>query len=112
MNHRFPLSAVAAAALVLAAGNARAEDLEFTLTNATSGTIVMFHTSPVGVDEWEEDVLGDQVLGAGESATVVIADGRDVCEYDMRFEFAEEDGLETLEDSQDLCELGAYTVEE
>jgi hypothetical protein len=100
------------AAAVLAASTASAEDLEFTLTNATSGTIVYFHTSPVGVDEWEEDVLGDQVLGPGESGTVTIADGRDVCEYDMRFEFAEEDGLETLEDTADLCALGSYTVEE
>jgi hypothetical protein len=106
------LRATAFAAALLFASAAHAEDLQFTLTNATGGTIVMFHASPVGVDEWEDDILGEQVLGPGESATVTIADGRDVCEYDMRFDFADEDGLEPLEDTQDLCALGSYTVEE
>lgn len=101
--------------LALAAGlfalPALAEDLTFTLTNGTSEVLTHFHTSPVGTDTWEEDVFGDDVLAPGESIEITIADGRDVCEYDMRFGFEGSDKLDTTVDTQDLCELGAYTLE-
>lgn len=112
MKQSLPFLAAAFAGLIAFAPAAQAEDLEFTLTNDTSAVIMFFHASPTGVDEWEDDVLGSEVIGPGESVSVTIADGRDVCEYDMRFEFDEESGLEVLEDTQDLCALGAYTVEE
>lgn len=91
---------------------ALAEDLVFTLTNGTSQVLTHFYTSPVGVDEWEEDVFGTDVLAPGESVDITIADGRTVCEYDMRFEFGGSDTLETTVDTQDLCALGAYEITE
>ena len=112
MKHSVPYLAAAFAGLLAFAPAAQAEDLDFELTNDTSAVITYFHASPTGVDEWEEDILGSEVIGPGESVTVTIADGRDVCEYDMRFEFDDESGLEVLTDTQDLCALGAYTVEE
>lgn len=42
---------------------------------------------------------------------IVIADGRKVCTYDMKFEFQGND-LTTTTDTQNLCELGEYTIEE
>lgn len=106
------LTTVATAGALLLSAPAHAEDLHFELTNDTSAVITYFHASPTGVDEWEEDILGSQVLGPGETVRVTIADGREVCEYDMRFEFDEDSGLGVFEDTQDLCELGSYTVEE
>ena len=97
---------------ILGGQTALAEDLVFTLTNATSGTLTYFHASPANVDDWEDDILGDQVVASGDSIEITIADGRDVCKYDMRFEFDEESELEITEDTQNLCELGSYTVEE
>jgi hypothetical protein len=91
---------------------AQAEDLVFTLKNDTHSTLTRFYTSPVGVDEWEDDVFGEQVLEPGETIELTIADGRDVCEYDMRFEFEEGSNLETTEAKQDLCQLAAYTIHE
>ena len=70
------------------------------------------YTSPVGVNDWEDDVFGKDVLEPGESIDITIADGRSVCKYDMRFEFSEDSNLDTTEDTQDLCELGAYTIHE
>ena len=99
------------AGLGLLAGGAHAEDLVFTLTNHTDATIVRFYTSPTGVNNWEEDVLGDDVLGPGESVDITIADGRTVCDYDMRFEFDEDDNLKPAEDTANLCETGSYTLE-
>jgi hypothetical protein len=92
------------------AGSVAAEDLDFELTNATSGVITEFYASPADVDEWEEDILGADVLGAGESVSITIADGRTQCEYDMKFVF--DDGSETTVDAEDLCETGSFTITE
>lgn len=98
-------------ALFAVAGSAHAEDLVFTLKNGTDSVLNNFHTSPAGVDSWEEDVFGDQVLEPGESIKITIADGRSVCTYDMKFEFQGDD-LDTTTDTQNLCELGEYTITE
>lgn len=103
--------AVLAAALSLTAGAAQAEDLVFTLKNGTNSVLNNFYASPVGVEAWEDDIFGRQALGPGESMEITIADGRTVCEYDMRFEFQGDD-LDTTTDTQNLCELGEYTIHE
>ncbi len=107
------LTAVAALTVIFAsAGSSHAEDLVFTLINSTNSTLERFYTSPTGVDQWEEDVFGKGVLEPGESIEITIADGRTVCEYDMRFEFSEDSDLDTTEDTQDLCQLGSYEIHE
>ena len=88
---------------------AQAEDLTFTLKNNTGTTLTRFYSSPTGTNNWEEDVFGEQVLAPGESMDITIADGRTVCDYDMRFEFEDDT---TTEDEQNLCELGSYTLHE
>lgn len=90
---------------------AQAEDLVFTLKNGTSSVLTNFYASPVGVDKWEDDIFGRQALGPDQAMEITIADGRDVCKYDMRFEFQGDD-LDVTTDTQDLCELGEYTIEE
>ena len=112
MTSRMTARSLIIAALALVAAPAAAEDLTFTLINGTSATMTRFYTSPVGVDQWEEDVFGQDVLGPGESIQITIADGRTVCNYDMRFDFEEGSGLDTTTDSQNLCELGTYTIHE
>ncbi|PZU88821.1 MAG: hypothetical protein DI528_03790 [Shinella sp.] len=104
---------VASATMFLASVSvSHAEDLVFTLKNGTSAVLTNFYTSPVGVNEWEDDVFGSQVLNPGESMQITIADGRDVCKYDMRFEFDPGANLDTTTDTQDLCEMGSYTIHE
>ena len=97
---------VLAALATLVATPALAEDLVFTLVNDSSHTIVEMYVSPVGEDQWGENIL----LGAvdpGVSGNVTIADGLEVCDYDLRYVSAE--GGEA-EDTQNLCELGTYTL--
>lgn len=102
----------ALAVFVCTSAMAQTDDLTFTLKNGTKSVLTRFYTSPVGVNEWEDDVFGEQVLEPGESIDITIADGRTVCRYDMRFEFEEGSGLDTAEDRQDLCKLGSYTIHE
>jgi hypothetical protein len=108
----FKTAIVTVALCAAAATPSLAEDLVFTLTNGTNSTLTHFFTSPVGVNSWEGDVFGDQTLEPGDSIEITIADGREVCKYDMRFEFEGSADLTTTTDTQDLCELGEYTIEE
>lgn len=109
MSIKFKL--IVAAAIAMSSGAALAGDVVFTLKNGTKSVVNNFHASPVGVDSWEDDIFGRDALAPGESMKITIADGRRVCNYDMRFEFQGDD-LETLEDQQNLCELGEYTITE
>ena len=102
------LLAGAAIAAAISVAPAYAEDLAFMLDNQSSGAIQEFYASPVGVDDWEEDILGTDILGAGDASRITIADGRDVCEYDLKIVF--DDASEMEERSINLCDTGSYTV--
>ena len=95
-----------AALATLIATPTLAEDLVFTLVNDSSHTIVEMYVSEVGAAQWGENILLVAVE-PGVSGNVTIADGLDVCEYDLRYVSAE--GGEA-EDTQNLCELGTYTL--
>ena len=99
---RFAFAALA----TLMATPALAEDLVFTLVNDSSHTITEMYVSPVGVDQWGENILFGAVE-PGVSGDVTIADGLDVCDYDLRFVSAE--GGEA-EQSQNLCDMAIFTV--
>ncbi|MEQ8432949.1 MAG: hypothetical protein RIA71_01800 [Oceanicaulis sp.] len=98
------------AASCLAAGSAHAEDVVYTLHNKTSYVVTEFYTGPANEDEWGYDLLGTEVLDAGESALVTIADGSDQCVYDLRIVFEDGDVVEDY--GVDICELAEYTLTE
>ncbi|MBI1417001.1 MAG: hypothetical protein GC146_07255 [Limimaricola sp.] len=90
------------------AGPLAAEDLQWTLINNTDTAVVEFYTSPTTTNDWQSDVLSNDVLEPGATATVTIADGETVCDYDLKFVF--KDGS-TLEDTVNMCEMGSYTLQ-
>jgi hypothetical protein len=97
----------ALAALALAPSAALAQDLVFKLENKSNFVVTELYASPNNVKSWEEDILGTDVLGSGESVDVTIADGRRACEYDLKIVF--DDG-DSIEDTTNLCDTGTYTV--
>lgn len=108
MSRNIIAAGLAALTLIALPAAAQAEDLTFTLTNSSSYNIANFYTSPANVDDWQEDVLGEDIMEAGTQASVTIADGSDECVYDMKFVF--EDGSEFVREEIDLCSLGEYTL--
>ncbi len=102
-------TAFVAAVAAFAATPAFCEDLVFNLVNDSSQTIVEMYVSPVGEEEWGDNILTVEGVESGVSGEVTIADGLDVCDYDMRLVTAE--GGE-LTQTQNLCELGTFTVTE
>jgi hypothetical protein len=102
------LLAAAALAAFSAAAPAHAEDLIFMLDNQSSTPVHEFYASPANVDNWEEDILGQDILEAGNFARITIRDGRATCTYDLKIIFS--DGEEMEERAINLCETGSYTV--
>ena len=101
-------SLVLLSALAIGANAYATEDLIFTLHNESSYVVVEVYASPNDVEDWEEDILGQDVLGSEESVRITIADAREQCEYDLRFVFEDGDVLERP--SVDLCETNSYTL--
>ena len=94
------------AAALAAASPAMAEDLVFTLINNSSVSITEMYVSKHSADTWEENIL-DGSVDAGTQSEITIADGESTCDYDMRFVV---DNDATVEVTQNLCELGTYTL--
>ncbi|PWR23848.1 hypothetical protein [Zavarzinia compransoris] len=101
---------IVVACTAFASGTALAEDLAFTLKNATGVAVTEFYLSPSNVNNWEENLLGNDTLSAGDSIQVTVADGRATCVYDIKTVF--KDGSNVDDRAINLCELGSYTVHE
>jgi hypothetical protein len=98
-----------AALTVMVATPVMAEDLVFTLANNSSHSITEMYVSPVGEDLWGENILTVDAVEPGVSGEVTIADGLDVCDYDLRF--VTDAGLEATQE-QNLCDTAVFTVED
>jgi len=103
-------AAVIGGLMIFATPATAADELEFTLTNATSVSATEFYVSPVNVDDWEDNLLEGKYLPAGNEVTVTIGDGRRTCTYDLKTVF--EDGRTAENNGVDLCQTGKYTVHE
>lgn len=103
-------ASVGLAALGLLTLPVQAATLTFTIENKTGSVVEGFYASPVGTTDWEEDLLGDEVLMQGEKRQISFEDSRDVCKYDLLFKFAADASLEDVKDTKNLCELSTYTV--
>ena len=98
---------IAALLAAIVATPALAEDLVFTLTNDSSHTIVEMYVSPVEQEDWGENILTVPEVAPGVSGDVTIADGLDVCDYDIRLVSAEGGDSQV---TQNLCEMTTLTV--
>ncbi|MGB8814495.1 MAG: hypothetical protein WCC57_15050 [Paracoccaceae bacterium] len=103
-RYRLVFAALVGAAV---AAPVMAADLSFTLANNSGADLTEFYASPVGVADWQENILDGQTLPAGSSGQVAISDSGDVCDWDLRMVFADGD---VLEESGNLCETGSYTI--
>jgi len=77
------------------------------IQNNTGRTIWRFYGSPVNVNSWEEDILGADILPAGRSVNVNFADGRRICNYDMRAEF--QDGTAIVKNNINVCRVSTVS---
>ncbi|AGT08480.1 hypothetical protein [Paracoccus aminophilus] len=96
-----------AACLFVSAANA--ENRVITFTNNTQTSVEALYGSTVEVDSWQEDLLGDTTLAAGEAIDVDFDDGSGDCRFDFKALFSDHtDGY--LKDV-DVCEVGTISIE-
>lgn len=92
---------------LLTAGAAAAMDRHVIIVNNTSTTMNEFYAASVGVDNWQEDILGKDVLEPGDQVKVNVDDGTGYCKYDFRAVF--DDGSEAVKKAVNVCNVGKFT---
>jgi hypothetical protein len=82
------LAILAAAALVAVPGGASAapdgKNRKVTVENLSSQTVRELYASPITAKTWEEDLLGQRTLTAGQSISANIDNGTTECYYDLK----------------------------
>jgi hypothetical protein len=104
--NRIVLTGFAAVALALAAENAEAFDRRVRIVNDSHFNIVGFFGTNVGLRDWQESLLGDDILPAGSSVVLNFEDGSGYCRFRFRAVF--DDGVELQRESVNVCEVGTY----
>jgi hypothetical protein len=100
------LVAAALAVLISATGTASALDRKVRISNSSDYDIVEFYASNTGRNNWEEDILGADILPSGSSVMVNIDDGSGYCRFDFKAVF--EDGDEAISSNNNVCELSEF----
>ncbi len=98
------ISALLVLALALPAS---ALDRRVRIINNTGYTMVEFYGSNQGTDDWEEDILGANVLPSGSSVMINFDDGTGYCIFDFKAVF--EDGDVLTDFGNNVCELATFT---
>lgn len=103
-NFRSFVAAGAVLAATATAALAQSEAIRF--QNNTSYTILRLYASPVTNDNWENDILGANVLNPGQFLDVTFQNVYE-CNYDLLIQF--EDGVE-MTDVVNICQIGQYNI--
>jgi hypothetical protein len=92
------LALAAAAALIALSGSASAapdgKNRKVTVENLSSQTVRELYASPITAKTWEEDLLGQKTLIAGQSISANIDNGTNECYYDLKAVLANGKALE------------------
>ncbi|MDI1282301.1 hypothetical protein [Brevundimonas sp.] len=103
----FMAAAVSAVALgSMAFQSDDGQDRHVRVTNATGVTMTHFWASSAGEEDWQEDILGADVLPNGAAVRINIDDGSGACVYDFRARFADGDVLERYRIN--VCRVSEY----
>ena len=74
--------------------------------NTTGWTMLRFYASNVRTSDWEEDILGDDVLENNASIIMNIDDGTGACLFDFKAEFT--NGQSLIRNNINVCEIADY----
>jgi hypothetical protein len=96
--------------LVVPGGAAFAEGKQdFTLVNQTGYRIDKVYVSPTASNDWEEDVLGRDVLDDGESVDITFHRDTPGCKWDLKVVYADDDSS-AVWSGFDICTITKITI--
>lgn len=102
----------AAVALVAASGVAGAstdrKSRLLTVENASSVALHYFYASTASSSAWGEDLLGNEVIAAGQSLAIDLDTGTNECLYDLKAVMA--NGRSVNRSNVDVCTVGKWTI--
>lgn len=101
-------AAIVGSALGIFAGGAFAGDQDFTLVNKTGVEINSVYVSPHGSDDWEEDILGQDTLGDGETVDITFSRKEKAAKWDLRVEDSKGNPIEW--ENLNLKEISTLTI--
>jgi hypothetical protein len=102
------MRALSALAFLLAAAPVFAGDQDFTLVNKTGYEISEVYVSPSKSDDWEEDVLGQDVLANGEQVDITFSRKEKTCSWDLKVTYS--DQTSAVWDAFNLCEVSKIRI--
>ena len=108
MLTRFAAAAAAALMLAAPAGVLAQAKQAFTLHNKTGYTIEQVYVSPTTTDDWEEDILGSDVLNNGQRVEIDFERSEKSCVWDLKVVY--DDGEEAEWDGFNLCEVSIVAI--
>jgi hypothetical protein len=101
--------AAAAALMVLTPTLASAAPQDFELTNATGYDLKNLYISPTTTNDWQDDVLGEDVLGNGQAVKIHFPGGRaETCEWDLKVTYSDDSSHEWT--NVNLCTISSLTI--
>ncbi len=103
------VSAVIATSFLLGATIAHAQSKQdFRLTNKTGYTIDKVFVAPSKSKDWEDDVLGKDVLANGDWVNITFPKKNQVCSYDVKVVYDDATPAEWY--NFNLCEISKITI--
>jgi len=102
----FALAALAIAFVSPAHAQAKQD---FTLVNKTGYELNKVFVSPSKSDDWQEDVLGRDVLGKGESVNIKFHRSTQTCKWDLKVVYTIDNSSAVWSDIN-LCDVDKITI--
>jgi hypothetical protein len=102
----FCLGALLVAAVPAAAAEAKQD---FVVVNKTGYDIKELYVSPSKSDDWQEDVLGEDLLSDGDSWNIKFTRATRTCKWDLKVVYSGDDST-AVWNNIDLCAIARVTI--
>ena len=99
---------IALAAVITLATPAMAGKQDFSIVNRTGYQIDKIFVAPSKSDDWEEDVMGDDVIEDGATQPITFDGSTSTCKYDLKAVYHDGDTAEW--GGLNLCEVSKVTL--
>lgn len=107
MKYAFSLG-VAAMSMMLSTGVMAQGKQDFTLVNKTGYAINEVYVSPTSANDWQEDVLGQDVLANGDNVHIRFNRSTSACNWDLKIVYDDKTSAEWTK--FDLCTVSKISI--